>query len=101
MNDPFTLASIAILALGLATYTAELYPTELRAFGGGVGNAWLRFASMVSPAYIGWILPIAGLNAVFITYGVGAVIGGTVCLLFAIETSGKALETLSPSLERP
>jgi putative MFS transporter len=97
----FTLASIAILALGLATYTAELYPTELRAFGGGVGNAWLRVASMVSPAYIGWILPIAGLNAVFITYGVGAVIGGTVCLLFAIETSGKALETLSPSLERP
>jgi putative MFS transporter len=95
-----TLASIAILALGLGTYTAELYPTELRAFGGGVGNAWLRFASMVGPAYIGWILPLAGLKAVFITFGLGAVIGGAVCLLFAVETSGKILETLSPSLER-
>jgi putative MFS transporter len=97
----FTLASIAILALGLGTYTAELYPTELRAFGGGIGNAWLRFASMVGPAYIGWVLPIAGLNAVFITFGLGAVIGGIVCVLFAVETSGKVLETLSPSLERP
>ena len=30
---------IGMLALALSTYTAELYPTELRALGGGFGNA--------------------------------------------------------------
>jgi hypothetical protein len=33
---------ITWLAISLSTYTAELYPTEMRALGCGVGNAWLR-----------------------------------------------------------
>jgi len=89
---------VGMLALALSTYTAELYPTELRALGGGLGNAWLRIGSIAGPAFIGAILPVAGLKAVFAAFGVTALIGGVVCLLFAVETCGKVLEHLSPSL---
>ena len=34
--------------LSLATYTAEIYPTHLRALGGGVASSWQRGASVWS-----------------------------------------------------
>ncbi len=91
---------VGMLALALSTYTAELYPTELRALGGGFGNAWLRIGSIAGPAFIGAALPIWGLKSVFLAFGLTALVGGIVCLLFAIETCGKVLEHLSPSLDR-
>jgi putative MFS transporter len=91
---PFT----SLLALSLATYTAENYPTQLRALGGGVAGAWQRGASMVGPLLVGAILPAWGLNAVFGVFGVIAAIGCVVCVLFAIETRGRVLEQLSPPL---
>ena len=39
---------ISTLAISLSTYTAELYRTELRALGCGIGNAWLRLASVIA-----------------------------------------------------
>jgi putative MFS transporter len=91
---------VGMLALALSTYTAELYPTELRALGGGLGNAWLRIGSIAGPAFIGAILPLAGLKAVFLAFGLVALFGCVVCLVFAIETCGKVLEHLSPSIDR-
>ena len=88
----------SMLAISLSTYTAELYPTELRALGCGVGNAWLRFASVIGPFFIGWILPHYGLGAVFLVFGCAAVIGGLTAVFFATETRGKVLEIVSPSL---
>lgn len=89
---------IGMLALALSTYTAELYPTELRALGGGFGNAWLRIGSIAGPAFIGAVLPLAGLKAVFLAFGLFALLGGIVTAIFAIETNGRLLEQLSPSL---
>lgn len=91
---PFT----SLLALSLATYTAENYPTQLRALGGGVAGAWQRGASMVGPLLVGAILPAWGLNAVFGVFGLVAAVGCVVCALFAIETRGRVLEQLSPPL---
>ena len=88
---------ITWLAISLSTYTAELYPTEIRALGCGVGNAWLRFASVIGPYMVGFILPTAGINAVFLMFGTFALIGGIVTVLFAVETRGRVLEELSPS----
>jgi putative MFS transporter len=90
---------IGMLALALSTYTAELYPTELRALGGGLGNAWLRIGSIAGPAFIGAVIPVFGMKAVFLAFGLFALLGGIVCALFAVESCGKVLETLSPSLE--
>jgi len=89
---------IGMLALALSTYTAELYPTELRALGSGFGNAWLRIGSIAGPIFIGAVLPLAGLKAVFLAFGLFALLGGIVTALFAIESNGRLLEELSPSL---
>jgi putative MFS transporter len=86
----------SFLALGLATYTAEIYPTQLRALGGGVASAWQRAASMAGPIMVGWVLPHWGLNAVFVVFGLFALMGCLVTLFFAIETRGQVLERLSP-----
>jgi putative MFS transporter len=89
---------ITWLAISLSTYTAELYPTEMRALGCGVGNAWLRLASVIGPYLVGALLPAFGINAVYLMFGSFAVIGGIVTLLFALETRGRVLEELSPSI---
>jgi MFS transporter, putative metabolite:H+ symporter len=94
----FASAFNSILALGLSTYTAELYPTEMRAIGVGVGNAWVRFAAIVGPIFIGWAIPTIGLNNAYAVFGFFAIIGGLTVIFFAIETRGKVLEILSPSL---
>jgi len=90
----------SFLALGLATYTAEIYPTHLRALGGGVASAWQRAASMAGPIVVGWVLPHWGLNAVFVVFGLFALMGAVVAAFFAIETRAKVLETLSPALKQ-
>ncbi len=88
----------SILALGLSTYTAELYPTEMRSLGVGVGNAWVRFAAIVGPVFLGWAIPTIGLNHAYAVFAVFGIIGGLTVIFFAIETKGKVLEVLSPSL---
>src|SRR5262249_61855140 len=50
--------------LSLATYTAEIYPTHLRALGGGVASAWQRGASVVGTTLVGWVLPSFGISGV-------------------------------------
>ncbi|HVA13385.1 MAG TPA: MFS transporter [Stellaceae bacterium] len=83
--------------LSLATYTAEIYPTHLRALGGGVASAWQRAASMAGTTVVGFVLPHWGINAVFVMFGLFALMGATVALLFAIETRAQLLERLSPA----
>ncbi len=90
----------SILALGLSTYTAELYPTEMRALGVGVGNAWVRFASIIGPLFIGWAIPNIGLSSVYYVYAACAILGGLTMFQFATETRAKVLEVLSPSVTR-
>ncbi len=89
---------VSLLALSLATYTAENYPTHLRALGGGVAGAWQRLASMAGPLLIGWMLPIWGLNAIFVLFGIFAALGALITFFFAIETKGKVLEQLNPTV---
>jgi MFS transporter, putative metabolite:H+ symporter len=99
-----TLAVVAIAfffltfsLLGLATYTAEIYPTHLRALGGGVASAWQRGASMVGTTIVGWILPVYGINAVYVMFGLFALMGALVTFFFATETRAQILERLSPA----
>ena len=87
----------SFLALGLATYTAEIYPTHLRALGGGVASAWQRGASYAGPVVVGLILPHYGVNAVFVLFGLFALMGCLVTAIFAIETRSQVLERLSPA----
>ena len=69
----------------------------MRALGGGVASAWQRGASMVGTTVVGWVLPVWGINAVFVMFGLFALMGAVVTFFFAVETLAKILERVSPA----
>ena len=89
-------AVLQTIAFSLYLYSAELYPTRLRAVGTGFGSAWLRAGSSIGPILVGWIVADLGIRYVFAAFAAVALVGGLVTLLFAIETKGRVLEELSP-----
>ena len=91
-----TYAILQTITFSLYLYSAEVYPTRLRAIGGGVGSAWLRAGSALGPILVGWVVGDFGIRYVFAVFAAVALVGGLVTLLFAIETKGRVLEELSP-----
>jgi MFS transporter, putative metabolite:H+ symporter len=89
-------AILQTVAFSLYLYSAELYPTRLRAIGAGFGSAWLRAGSSIGPLLVGSIVGDFGIRYVFATFAAVTFAGGLVTLLFAIETKGRSLEELSP-----
>jgi MFS transporter, putative metabolite:H+ symporter len=77
-------------------YTAEIYPTRLRARGTATATAWLRLGSTIGPGIVGFIVGGYGLNYVFLMFGCVALIGAVVAASFAIETKERILEEVSP-----
>ena len=88
--------TIQTITYSLYLYTAELYPTRIRALGSGTGSAWLRIGSSVGPLVVAQVMAFAGVNWVFLVFAGILVIGGTICAAFAIETRQRVLEELSP-----
>ena len=86
---------ISILLAGIYVYMPEIYPTRMRALGSGTASAWMRVASIVGPFIVGMILGRSGVQEVFLFFGVTALVGALVVLLFAIETKGKTLEEIA------
>jgi putative MFS transporter len=93
---PIAYAILQTIAFSLYLYSAELYPTRLRAVGTGFGSAWLRAASSVGPLLVGFVVADLGIRYVFAAFAVVALIGGVVTMRYAIETKGRVLEELSP-----
>ncbi|HEY3463537.1 MAG TPA: MFS transporter [Amycolatopsis sp.] len=89
-------AILQTISFSLYLYSAELYPTRLRAIGTGFGSAWLRAGSSVGPLLVGWIVADLGIRYVFSAFAAVALVGGIVTILFAVETRNKVLEELSP-----
>ena len=85
-------AILQTVTFSLYLYSAELYPTRLRAVGTGLGSAWLRAGSSIGPLLVGYL----GIRAVFAVFGAVALIAGAITLRFAVETRGRVLEDLSP-----
>jgi MFS transporter, putative metabolite:H+ symporter len=89
-------AIVQTITFSLYLYSAELYPTRLRALGTGVGSAWLRLGSSSGPILVGWIIAGLGIHYVFGMFACVVLVGAVVTSLFAIETKGRILEELSP-----
>ena len=89
-------AILQTVSFSLYLYSAELYPTRLRAVGVGFGSAWLRAGSSMGPIIVGSIVAGLGIRYVFAAFAAIALIGGLTTLRFAVETKGVALEELSP-----
>jgi putative MFS transporter len=86
---------ISTINIGLILYTPELYPTRVRSLGVGTATAWLRFASIIGPTAVGYMIA-GGLQSVFLWFGVVAAVGAVITALFAVETKGRVLEEVSP-----
>lgn len=89
-------AIVQTVTFSLYLYSAEIYPTRLRAIGTGTGSAWLRLGSSAGPIVVGFIMSTMGIQYVFATFSVILIVGALITMLFAIETKGKVLEELSP-----
>jgi putative MFS transporter len=76
-------------------YTAELYPTRMRALGVSWASFWLRISAAVGPLIVGFGLPRFGIGGVFLVFSVFALIG-CAASLFTIETKRRVLEEVSP-----
>ena len=86
---------VSTINLGVYLYTPELYPTRVRALGVGTATAWLRFASMIGPTVVGYMIA-GGLQSVFLTFAAVAALAAIVTATLAIETKGRVLEDVSP-----
>lgn len=82
--------------MALYVYTAELYPTRMRALGCAFGGAAGRLGIIVGPLTVGFVLDRGNsLDVLFAMFGVIALIGAAVVALFAVETKQKTLEEIS------
>jgi putative MFS transporter len=83
------------LSMSIFLYTAEIYPTRMRALGISWATFWLRLAAAVGPVMVGFILPRYGVGGVFFVFAAVALIGFAASL-FMIETGRRVLEEVSP-----
>lgn len=87
---------VSTLSLALYLYTAELYPTRVRALGTATGTAWLRLASVLGPQVFGNTVGTGSIGGAFLTFGLVALVACIVVALFATETKSRVLEEISP-----
>jgi putative MFS transporter len=87
---------VSTLSLALYLYTAELYPTRIRALGTATGTAWLRLASIFGPQVFGSTVGSGNIGVAFLVFGLTALGACVVVALFATETKARVLEEISP-----
>lgn len=100
---PVLLAVSLIAGIGLNynsslcyLYSAELFPTRMRAWSTSIGAASARIASFVASTAIGWMLSVGlGIGGVFMLLGAVSLIGLVVTVILGIETSNRVLEEVS------
>ena len=86
---------IGSIAAVVYLYTPEIYPTRMRAVGTGVATSWLRVASAIGPALIGFMLGKGGgIDSVFLMFAVVAIVG-LIAATRMIETRNLRLEEIS------
>jgi putative MFS transporter len=79
----------------LYLYTPEIYPTRMRAIGTGLATSWLRIASAVGPALVGFMVSAGGIHSVFLMFA-GISIVGAFAAVCMVETSDRRLEEIAP-----
>jgi putative MFS transporter len=75
-------------------YTPEIYPTRMRAIGTGLATSWLRLASAVGPALVGFMVAEGGIASVFVLFAIVSAIGALAASQM-IETRGRQLEEIA------
>jgi putative MFS transporter len=78
----------------LYLYTPEIYPTRMRAIGTGLATSWLRLASAVGPALVGFMVGAMGIGSVFLMFAAVGIVGALAAARM-IETRGQRLEEIA------
>lgn len=98
---PALLVSGGLMLLGVSSvdplvyaYTAEIYPTRMRAWGTLGASSWRGFAAVLAPTVIGALVD-HGIAAVFGLFAAVLLIGLAVTTCFGIETKQASLEELA------
>jgi putative MFS transporter len=86
--------SIQAMAVGLYTYTPELFPTAARSSGMGLSYGVGRLANVVGPFIVSTIFAAAGYLPVFIYIAACWLLVALVVGAFGPATTGKPLENL-------
>ncbi|TWH46081.1 MFS transporter [Sporomusa sp. KB1] len=76
------------------TYASEVFPTRIRSTGCGTTSSAGRMGSLIAPTLFGLLLPYIGNAGLFNLGAAIFFIGGTVTLIFGVETKGKRLEEI-------
>lgn len=76
------------------TYASEVFPTRIRSTGCGTTSSSGRMGSLIAPTLFGLLLPYIGNSGLFNVGAAIFLIGGTVTLIFGVETKGKRLEEI-------
>jgi putative MFS transporter len=85
----------SICVLVLWPYTAENYPTKVRALGLGAASSTARGASMLTPLAVGGILGNGGsINLVFAFFAACTIVPTVLWIVATRETARKSLDTL-------
>ncbi|MDD4601139.1 putative niacin/nicotinamide transporter NaiP [bioreactor metagenome] len=80
----------------LYTYTPELYPTRMRAFGSGWAAAVGRVGGIFAPTIVGFMITgPGGFNKVFTMFTCVMFAVALIILFFGEETKGKSLDEIS------
>ena len=77
-------------------YTAESYPTSVRATGTSVTEGIGRlFSGVIGPSLVPLLLDAGGVSAVYLLIGASAVVAVVAVAIFGEETKGRSLETIT------
>jgi putative MFS transporter len=79
----------------LYLYTPEIYPTRMRAIGTGLATSWLRIASAMGPALVGFMVGSKGINSVFLMFAAVSAVGALAATCM-VETRNRRLEEIAP-----
>jgi len=78
------------------TYTPELYPTRIRAYGSGWAAAVGRTGGIAAPTVVGYMLAAdSGVTGVFVMFTSVMLAIGIIVAVFGEETKGKSLDEIS------
>ncbi|WP_179891910.1 MFS transporter [Streptomyces sp. sk226] len=75
-------------------YTAELYPTAVRATGMGAASAVGRAGAIIAPVAIGYLYGSFGFTNVFLALVGALALGVVTIVVFGEKTAGRSLEQL-------
>ena len=83
------------ISMSIFLYTAEIYPTRMRALGISWATFWLRLAATIGPILSASSFRAYGVGGVFFLFSIVTCIG-LAAALFMTETTKRVLEEVSP-----